>query len=459
MNGGKRRLAPISTLVALSLLATSCAPSAPHPASAAGRLALAELPGLRAVADAELQAELTRLTQEQALPLQLAPLASAHLVTTPRSRIDPEKLTAAERLERALPPISRGLWQTRARALYAGGPLRLSPVQIEQGRDLVALLAEPRAKFREALPTEPGRWGPRLIEGMLADLGFLEPLVLGCRLESIAAAVSLSDRDPERAIEHLQPQFLAARVLADEPNVTTRLTAANLRTDALHLAQAIATHPQATPATHARLCDLLLAHTSDWPADETAWIGERAAGLLVYELVRDGQYLSLLSRDEVADLRERRTLDPTVRAVMRHLDADERFYLRTMRTVIEASSLPYFQRKDVLAAIRRELVALERSSEYPLIAGQILLADLEQAHLRLAEDRAATLGWLAALTSAAGRELSSLPTNPLTGQALDIKREANAITVRTESLAVWPEIRIPLADRTALQPAPDRLRQ
>jgi hypothetical protein len=459
MDCEKRRFAQVSILALLSLLATSCAPSVPSPASAAGRLALAELPGLRAAADADLQAELARLAKEQALPLQLAPANTVDLTATPRSRIHNANLTAAERLQRALPPISRGLWQTRTSALYAGGPLRLSPVEIEQARDLVALLAVPRARFREALPTEPGRWGPRLIEGMLADLGFLEPLVLGCRLESIAAAVSLADRDLERAIEHLEPQLLAARILAVEPNLTTRLAAANLRADALHLAQAIATHPQATPATHARLCELLLAHTTDWPADETAWTGERAAGLLVYELVRDGQYLSLLSLDEVADLRERRTLEPTVRAVMRHLDADERFYLRTMRAVIEASRQPYHERKEILAGIRRELAELERSSEYPLIAGQILLADLEKAHLLQAEDRAATTAWIAALASASGRNLSALPVNPLTGKALEITREADVITVRTEALAGWPEIRIPLADRTASQPSPERLRR
>jgi hypothetical protein len=417
------------------------------------------LPGLRAAANADLQAELARLTKEQALPLQLAPAGTVDFTAAPRGRVDNANLTASERLQRALPPISRGLWQTRTSALYAGGPLRLSPVQIEQGRDLVALLAEPRAKFREALPIEPGRWGPRLIEGMLADLGFLEPLVLGCRLESIAAAVCLADRDPERALEYLEPQLLAASVLAAEPNVTTRLAAANLRTDALHLAEAIAAHPEATPATHARLSDLLLTHTADWPADETAWIGERAAGLLVYELVRDGQYLSLLSLDEVADLRERRTLEPTVRAVMRHLDDDQRFYLRTMRTVIDASRQPYYQRKEILAAIRRELVELESSSEYPLVAGQILLADLERAHLRQAEDRAATMGWIAALASAAGRELPGLPPNPLTGEPFVVEREASAVTVRAKSLTAWPEIRIPLADRTAARAESDRLRQ
>jgi hypothetical protein len=459
MDCGKRRLAQISTLALLSLLAAGCARPAPSPASAAGRLALAELPGLRASADAALQAEFTRLDREQALPLQLAPASVALPAARTRRPSDVALGTAAEKLQRALPPISRGLWQTRASALYSGGPLRLSPVQIEQGRDLVTLLAESQAKFREALPSEPGRWGPRLIEGMLADLEFLEPLALGLRLESIAAAVSLADRDLERALEHLEPQLLAARILAAEPNVTTRLAAANFRADALHLAQAIAVHPQATPATHARLCDLLLAHTADWPADETAWIGERAAGLLVYELVRDGQYLSLLSREEVADLTERRTLEPTVRAVMRNLDADQQFYLRTMRTVIDASRLPYYERREKLTAIRRELIDLEQSSEYPLIAGQILLPDLERAQLRQAEDRAATLGWIAALATSAGRELANLPPNPLTGEALAVDVDAEAITVRTSTLAAWPVIRIPRADRTAIRPESERLRQ
>lgn len=119
---------------------------------------------------------------------------------------------------------------------------------------------------------------------------------------------------------------------------------------------------------------------------------------------------------------------------MRNIDADERYYLQAMRQLIEACERPYCERRDVLAAVGRELRHKEQTSEYPLIAGSLLLADLETAHRRQAEDLARCQAWLVALGTALGREdpirdSPALVINPLTGSAYQIDRSPLAVTV------------------------------
>ena len=411
------------SLVTIAVAALAgCGRGTPHPATAQGRLALAELPGLRSSPDLRLAGELALVEQDGGLPLQISPAPADRHRSQHRSK-------AAEGLQLAFPPLSRQMIATPLAEIYSGGPLALSPVQLERGRELIARHAAASAKFRAALPTVPGEFGSRLADGMLADLGFLEPLAIGCRLEAVAAAVALADDEPPRALKHLTPLLSAARVLAEEPNVTTRLAAANLRADALGVLAAIANHQAATPETHGQLLKLLNESTTDWPPDVRAWRGDRAGGLLVYELVRDGRYLSLLSTEEIRRLDEQRTARATAQAAARNIDEDECYYLQTMRQLIDAGQQPYFERLAVLEKLRGELAAKEQSADYPLVAATLLLADFETAHRRQAEDLARCQAWLIALSTTLGQPPPAAPLNPLTGSPYTIERTPLSVTV------------------------------
>jgi hypothetical protein len=411
-------------LIAMTLVAAAlvgCQRGTPHPATAQGRLALAELPALRSSPNRQLASELALVEQDGGLPLQIAPAADGHS----RSSRTP----ASEALHLAFPPLSRQMIAAPLAEIYAGGKLALSPVQIERGRELVARHRSASEKFRAALPTEAGGFGSRLADGMLAELGFLEPLTIGCRLEAVAAAVALADKEPQRAMPHLATLLSTARILAEDPNVTTRVAAANLRTDALGVLSAIASHDAATPETHSRLLELLNQSTTDWPPDARAWRGDRAGGLLVYELVRDGRYLSLLSAEEIRQLDEQRTARAAAQAAARNIDDDEHYYLQVMRQLIDACQHPYCQRTTVLEKIRCELVAKEQSADYPLVAATLLLTDFETAHRLQAEDMSRCQGWLIALGAALGQPPPSVPINPLTGSPYTVERTPLSVTV------------------------------
>jgi hypothetical protein len=385
-------------------------------------LQYAELPGLSASPHRGLQEELSLVEQERGTPLAVSPAGDS-----------PEQAgnqdTAAAALSDAFPPISRSLLQGQLNEVYRGGPLALSPVQLERGRELVVRYAEGIDAFRLALPKEGQGFGVRMADGMLADLAFLEPLAIGCRLEATAAAARLADNRPDEAVPHLETMLRATRVLADEPNATTRVAAANLRANSLAVLRAIATHPEATRSTHEQLLAVLTKQTADWPDDARAWTGDRAGGLVVYELVRDGQYLALLTKDEAQALEERQMLRVTAKAVMRNLDEDELFYLQAMRQLIGSCQLPFAQREPVLRQIRNDLTTREATAGYPLLAGNILLVDFETGHRRQAEDLARCQAWTLALVAALGRTGESLPANPLTGRAYHIERTPLAVTV------------------------------
>ena len=386
----------------------------------------AGLPGLRSSPHEGLRAELAQLQSERATPEQL----DADLAAQRRERAATDGASPQQALAEAFPQISRGLLRGQLDAAEGNGPTKLSPVQLERARELLARFAESRQKFHAALPPAGAGFGVSTADGILADLEFLEPLALGCRLENLAAAEALADGRPDDALPPLEILLRTAQVLADECNVTTRITAASLRAESLEVLQAIAAHAQATRKTHERLLQLLTRYTEGWPDDARAWIGERAGGVVAYELVRDGQFLALLSREEVERLEAQQTLTVTARAALRGVDRDELYYLQTLRKMIAACSQPHFQRREMLAIVRRELADREQSADYPLVAARVLLTDFEAAHERQAVDAARCQAWLIALSAAVERPLQTGIISPVTGQPLVVESSPAIIRVR-----------------------------
>ena len=442
----RRILTPLGLV---ACLLSGCAPADSRTPSADGPSdhiqRYAGLPGLSSSPHAGLKAELALLQQEQMTPLALDAQQDAL-----RSQAGSPEVAGRNMLAESIPAISRPLLKAQLDEVYRSGPLRLSPLQMERAREISRRWADDRARFEQALNACGGGLGLRMADGILADVRFLDVTSLGCRLEALAAAEALAENQPEAAIAPLAVMLRSAQVLAKEWNVTSRVTAANLRSDALHVLGAVANHEHATRQTHERLAELLARETADWPSDAAAWVGDRAAGLIAYELVRDGYYFSLLEQSELQKLRAGGLVDASAKAVMRNLDGDELFYLAAMRRMIESSRLPYYERLPELRAIRRELAAREASADYPLVAGRLLLNDFETGHCRQAEDLALALGWKLALQHATSRASPGLVINPLTGESLEM--EASAGFVRIGGLQQPAEGAVQIALRP-VQPA------
>lgn len=421
------RLALASGGLCTFVLAAGCGVKSANSATSATGVAVekyAELPGLQASSNSPLHAELELLKQEQATPTQLVTHA-----TVGRQRIygiEPP----TDRIEQAFPALSRQLLAEEIDEIFPADVARLRGAERKKARDLLRRQAAARELFRMAIPLDNAGLELQHQQGLLADFDFLDSLRIGCRLEVLDAADDLSEHRLESALGPLEVLLRVAHVLADEKCLTCRLAAVEVRADALQIVRAITRHRFASAQIHEQIQDMLRREIATWPSDAEAWIGDRALGLHTYELVRDGNLLSLLSADEIARLEAKGLLKSTAQAALQNVDADELFYLQAMRRLIDASRRPYYERAAVLGQIRQDLTASEATAEYPLVAGTILLSDFERGERLQAEDLARMVAWHYGLSLATNAEASMPPPlNPLTGRAFTVLREQKRLVI------------------------------
>ncbi len=211
--------------------------------------------------------------------------------------------------------------------------------------------------------------------------------------------------------------------------VESRMQTAFLRAEMLEAVDWTVAHPAATQEVYDRLYEMLDHQLATWPPDAWAWIGDRAVGLHTYEVVRDGRLRWLLTPEEFMLLKEEGVLDQLLHPAPRDLEADEWFYLQTMRQMIRACDQPYYERRDFFQELWQSLQARRNASDFPIVAARILLKDVENGHRIQARDRALCEAWSLALAAASGRQQPEYTTNPLSGQTYRVVDGEHRITV------------------------------
>lgn len=380
---------------------------------------LAELPALSTTAHPGLQQEYGRLSEEGGTPRQLA------------RREVPDPANVAVALAEAFPSSSRQL-----RSLLDDSWELLPARGFEFDAAALARISEFRARHRQlceavraALKRPRCELGIEHLRGPLADSSNVDRFVLAGRLESFAAAEALADGQSRAALDAWEAMLRLAECLAAEWHPVARLEGAYLRSEALAVAEAIANRRNASRAELDRMAKVVADLLASWPDDARAWIGDRAVGLFYYEAARRGRLADLLGETDLAALGGREVVGGFGDPSRYDLDADQLFYLVSMRAIIDGCREPYYRRRAVFDEIDRQLAALEATDGYPLVAGKILLADVQKGHLVQARDRANWEGWSCALTAALGENVPDR-TNPLTGQPYRIERDDGRVVVR-----------------------------
>ncbi|MFW6172105.1 MAG: hypothetical protein ACODAD_16585, partial [Planctomycetota bacterium] len=249
------------------------------------------------------------------------------------------------------------------------------------------------------------------------------------RLEAFCVADELGRGKPTAAMFALRTMLLIDARLSAVPRVAARRAAARLRAQAMSVAAALVDHPQCSSTLRRELLRVLEAQLDNWTPDRVTWVGDRAVGLHAYELVRDGQLLSVLTPREIARLENTGDLNAFCTAVENTVDEDEWFYLSTMRRVIDACEQPFFTRVDVLEKINQEADQLLDTQNAPLFATTVLLPDMARIHRLMAVDRARCEAWVMALRAAANEPVDRTAVNPVTGKPYDLVRETDAMVV------------------------------
>lgn len=364
---------------------------------------------------------------------------------TPKPDSLPDADNVAAGLRDLLPAKTVEMLLKSLGPLMPEGEFRFHPVTLQKAITLAGRYQAVRNEGRAALARPEADFQIQHTLGLAADLSFLDTIQLYLSLEAIAAAERLNAGEPAGALEPLAYMMRLVSLLSAEPRLETRLAAAEHRQLTLRLLAAIAQHPQADLPTLLKLRELLALQIDQWPPDANAWVGDRALGLHIYEMIRDGQVLSVLTPEEYKQFSEDGTLKELTRAIGATLEKDQHFYLRTMRKQIDSCEAPYYQRVEQLNQVKQELTQLQASAEYPLVADRILLLGLEEANQRQAADRADCEAWLLALSAASGATPPDFEINPRTGRPYIVRVDAERALVEGVLLEVGaPTVMVPI---------------
>lgn len=386
----------------------------PKPLSAA---ALGDLPGLRASPDPDLQAELARIEEEGGTPAQLS-----------GGGLPPETNVAAG-LSGLLEADEAAAALTESDEIFPDAGFEFDAAKLLEAVEFSRRYQAVLERGREALARPDCDFGVDLREGFEADLGFVDVVRVCARLEAFQAAELLSRDKPAEAIDALGAMLRWAACLARQTHPVCRMEAAYMRSEAGAVLGAIAGHPGISPAEIERLHKLVMDELERWTPDRNAWIGDRALGLWSYEMVRAGRVMDLLTPEEVSRFGEEGILSGLPERAREHADRDELYYLQTMRRVIQACEKPYYEREELFESVRQDLQAKRNSPQFPVVAGRLLLADLEKGHVNQAQDRANWEGWAVALAAAGGDDSPPFSVNPLTGKPYEVIHKDGLVMV------------------------------
>ena len=380
----------------------------------------AKLPGLQAAHHPELKVEYALLVSERMTPAML----DEDAVKAAAGVTDLRQVLAAQFNSSALEYAME-----RTGRQFENGELNWNEVSMLQASQVLRQYDSQRTTVREALSDPDTTMTVPLSQGLGVNIDFIDAAQLYHRLETFYAADQMARGDLDGTLETLGLMFRLSALLGEQKHVVARLTAARCRSEALNIVDALAKNSKTTNEQWDRLASVVNLQLANWPNDAKAWIGDRAQGLHMYEMIRDGHLLSMLTSEELQELSEGRTLNAFQAAAVQTIDDDEAFYLQAMRKLIEDCDVPYYQRRDTFAQLRDELGELQKSPEYPLIADRLLLQEVEMAQEQQALDRAWMEAWANALALAVEDVSPPYKTNPATGSKYDINYENGRVIV------------------------------
>lgn len=377
-----------------------------------------KLPGLSRSDHPELPDELARIAEQRATPEML-------------SEVDlPDADNAATTMMQVWPPEGVSQLATESELLLPPPGELLIGAALERAAQFRARHHAAQQRIREALRGRDCEFHVDYMRGFAADLSFVDVVIVAARLELFAAAEQLAAGDPAAAIEPIDFAFRLIHYLSHVKLVEPRLQAAFLRSEILEAVAWTVRHDAAPPEILDRLYELIEFQLSAWPPDQQAWVGDRALGMHTYEVIRDGRVRWLLTPEEAELLQQEGVLDQLDEPDVDWLEADEWFYLETMRAMIQACQQPYVTRQEFFENLWSHLQRRRNHADFPLIAARILLKDVENGHQIQASDRARCEAWSLALATAAGRDRPPYEVNPLTGQSYRV------VTTETQ-VSVW----------------------
>lgn len=268
--------------------------------------------------------------------------------------------------------------------------------------------------------------------------GFLADYML---LEEFAAARALIEGKPTAATESLAYIFRLAQLASEVKNPGIRTKAAQIRLHGLDIMQAVVLDPNFRRSDLVYLYTMLREQLDAWTPDVAAWIGDRASGMKVYNMVIQYGVDDALEPDEIEEMSRRNlvTLNMKGKWVLNDygsLGRDQVFYLKSMQEVIDSCQKPFPQRLPVLNRIT-DRVRAAQGTEAETVIAEFLLRGIRELMQYCAQDRVkcetAVLAMATSLKDTAApaerasieKTLQTLTLDPLYGKKYEVRRIPN----------------------------------
>jgi hypothetical protein len=276
-------------------------------------------------------------------------------------------------------------------------------------------------------------------------------------LEEYAVARALLDGNIDDAVDCLSYIFRVAQLAAEVRSPEVRSKAARIRRHALDVTQTVVLHPKFQKKNLIKLYDILQEQLETWTNDAEAWIGDRASGMKIYNLVAQYGPEEVLEPDEINELRQRgllaeaeekpetsktsrsqksksilfqtKTITSSVKLTSKldkeeELAKDQVYYLRTMKSVIDECRKPYYQRRALLDRVYEELRRLRNTSEEPILAS-LLLRGVSELMEYIAFDRTECETAFLAMSFSLKRPSDQYELDPLYGKKYETRQMVN----------------------------------
>jgi hypothetical protein len=312
--------------------------------------------------------------------------------------------------------------------LFEAQAIPWSREAIERVESILVLRRSESSRIRDALDLPGSDFGMRIDEGILADVDAVRRAMFAGRLLATGALFEVRQGELDAAIVDLRRLLHLAQGLSEEPHLVPRIAAARVREEAFIVMQAACNSPNLNVSQLKRLQQDVAATIGQWQDDSLVWSGERAQGLHAYEMARAGEVLSLLKDEEMADARAR-GLKGFSRSIVTNIDADQHFYLASMAAIIDSCAKPYYERKDEISVVFRDMERLSTEAEPAWLAENVLLGHIKQGMYWQAHDRALSHAWFIALTNACESPVADDLLNPLTGTPFQVAIDGANVSI------------------------------
>ena len=319
----------------------------------------------------------------------------------------------------------------KLRTGITGGEWKIADETLKQVSDILTRVESKRQDIRSMLKRENVCFSFEFTEseeGLIPDTDgadFLEDYVL---LEEYAIARALLNGKVDDAVECLNYIFRIAQLTAEVRSPEVRSKAARIRRYALNIAQTVVLDPKFRKKNLIDLYEILKEQLETWTDDAEAWIGDRAGGLKVFNLVALYGPEGALEPNEIEELDQRGILEGYTkrRDLAQIIAKDQVYYLRAMRSLIDECRRPFFQRRTLLNRLFSEQRRLKGTPEEPIIAG-FLLRGITELMEYIAFDRADCEAAFLAMSTSLKQPVppEQFELDPLYGKKYETRRMLN----------------------------------